>query len=283
MLRYGFAIVGVQKAATSTLSQALTWHPQVLKAPRKEVGFFNRTDLDWSAPPYDDHVVPRTKPQQRVVGDATPLYLWWPQALERMHAYHPGFRLVVVLRDPIERAFSHWAMLRERAPDRAPDWPDVVRRHLDRPLPSGRTGGGPEPGAGPAKGAASVFSRGLYAEQLERGLATFPREQWLVLEFRAMLGDFAATVDRTTDHIGIRRLRNPAPLRHALAGADQVSGTAPTPAELVAIAQRYEDDLARLPAVAGIDVSDWPTRRLLDGTLDAEELAVRLARRVSPD
>lgn len=277
LLRYGFAIAGVQKAGTSTLSQALGWHPHVLKAPKKEVRFFNRTDVDWSDPPYAEHVVRREKPQQRVVGDATPVYLWWPHALERMRDYNPDLRLVVVLRDPLERAFSQWVMERERRPGECLDWPELIRRHLHDPLPDRLPDDVSPARFGKER---SAFSRGRYAAQVERGLAVFPAEQWLWLEFRAMLEDFPGTVDRVTDFIGIRRFRNPARLRHAMPGAPQVVGTPPTAADVAAVAARYADDLSRLPALTGLPVGHWPTAQVLAGTRDPAEVAARLATRV---
>ncbi|WP_323793839.1 sulfotransferase [Nocardioides sp.] len=284
-LRYGFSIVGVQKAGTSTLSRAITAHPQVVRAPRKEATFFNDLEIDWTAPPYDTHVVPRAKPEQRIVGDATPAYLWWPHALAHMHDYNPDTRLIAVLRDPIDRAYSQWRMQRERSERKvtkgigglAEDWPEVVERYLDLPVPDEVTPSG-------FKGSRSIFSRGLYGEQLTRGVGVFAPEQWLVLEFGAMLSDFSGTLDRVTDHLALRRFRRPPPLRHELAGAEQVTGTAPTAAELLRIAERYAADLdvlTGLPIAAGIDVSRWPTRRLLDGDLDPADLAAKYATRVS--
>lgn len=285
-MRYGFAIVGVQKAGTSTLSQAISEHPQVVRAPRKEATYFNSLTVDWSRPPHHEHVVARRTPGETVVGDATPAYLWWPQALERMHDYNPNTLLIAVLRDPIERAYSQWRMQRERSARKvangrgtlAEDWPVVVERFLDLPLPAEVTPGG-------FKGSRSIFTRGLYAEQLARGVEVFDSAQWLVLEFRAMLDDFPSALDRVTDHLGLDRFREPPPLRHELAGAEQVSGTAPTAQELIRIAQRYAADLDRLPdlpVAADLDLSRWPTRQLLEGRLDPAELAAKLARRVAP-
>lgn len=285
-LRYGYAIVGVQKAGTSTLAQAIFDHPQVAPAPRKEATFFNSLTVDWSDPPYADHTVLRKAPEQVVVGDATPAYLWWPHALTRMRDYNPDTRLIAVLRDPIERAYSQWRMQRERSAKKvakgrgtlADDWPDVVEQYLDLPLPEEVTPVG-------FKGSRSIFSRGLYAAQLARGVEVFPAEQWLVLEFGAMLADFPGTLARVTDHLGVRRFPEPPPLRHELAGAEQVTGTAPTGDQLLRIAKRYADDLDRLPRLAvaaGLDLSRWPTRQLLDGRLDPADLAAKLARRVSP-
>ena len=268
------------------MSQAITEHPQVVRAPRKEATYFNSLTVDWDRPPHDEHTVARQEPGQLMLGDATPAYLWWPRALERLHDYNAETRVIAVLRDPIERAYSQWRMQRERSARRAArgrgtlseDWPYVVEQFLDLPLPDEVTPGG-------FKGSRSIFLRGLYAEQLARGTRIFDPEQWLVLEFGAMLADFPATLDRVTDHLGLDRFSEPPPMRHELAGADQVSGTAPTADDLLRIAQRYADDLARLPDVpiaAGLDFSGWPTRQILDGRLDPADLAAKFARRVAP-
>lgn len=283
-LRYGFSIVGAQKAGTSTLSSTLARHRHIAKSPRKEVKFFIRDEVDWSAPPYDEYVAPRPHAEARLVGDSTPAYLFWPHALERMAAYDAScgvdLRLIAIFRDPVERAFSHWAMLRARDSER-PDWPEVLRRF------AGGDGGLRLPEERPRglsmrefRGEGSVLPRGLYGAQLERGLGLFDRDRWLLLEFRSMLADFAPTVDRVTDFLGVGRFRRTPDLRHAMAGDDLVPGTAPTAADVRLLAEAYADDLAVFTRLSGLDVGGWPTARVLAGDLDPAEVAARLARRV---
>ena len=138
-LPYSFSIVGAQKSGTSTLSTALDRHPQVARAPRKELQFFTREDMDWSRPDYSGYRAPRRKPQHLIAGDATPAYLFWPHALERMHHYNPDTRLIAVFRDPLERLFSHWTMLRGRWTT-APDWPEFITEFRPTTIvQSGRT------------------------------------------------------------------------------------------------------------------------------------------------
>jgi hypothetical protein len=71
-LPYSFSIVGAQKSGTSTLSTALDRHPQVARAPRKELQYFTREDVDWEHPDYAGYRAPRRKPQHLIAGDATP-------------------------------------------------------------------------------------------------------------------------------------------------------------------------------------------------------------------
>ena len=109
------------------------------------------------------------------------------------------------------------------------------------------------------------LARGFYGEQLQRGFELFDRRQWLLIELRAMLGDFSATVDRTTDFLDLPRFEQVPPLQNWHAGAEQVPGTAPTGDDLAHVAEVYAKDLALFEELSGIDTSAWPTRLILDG------------------
>ena len=105
----------------------------------------------------------------------------------------------------------------------------------------------------------SGVARGYYGDQLTRGLSIFPREQWLWLEFRAMLADFSGTLDQLTGFLGVDAYhRHPEPGR-LMSGPDRVVGTAPTAADLASLAQLYAADLAQFRAV-----SKLAHRRLAD-------------------
>lgn len=275
---YNFSIVGVQKSGTSTLSGTISQHRLVCRPPRKEAHFFNDETYDWEHPDYErDYTAPRRAKVHRMVGDSTPVYLFWPRALERMHAYKPDMPLIAVFRDPIERLFSHWTMLRTRHPD-WPDWPGFLTEFRPTSLPDGL----PADVRPMRYKHLSGIARGYYGQQLERGFAIFDREQWLLLEFRAMLRDFDAVVDRTTDFLGLPRFGRRPPLRNRYAGAELVTGTAPTAEDVAGLASLYAEDLALFARLSGLDISHWPTTRILAGTLDPGELAARFATKVAP-
>lgn len=275
---YNFSIVGVQKSGTSTLSGTISQHRLVCRPPRKEAHFFNNEEYDWSAPDYErDYTAPRRAAVHRMVGDSTPVYLFWPQALERMRAYNRNLPLIAVFRDPLERLFSHWTMLRTRHPD-WPDWSGFITEFRPTSLPTAV----PDDVRPMRYKHMSGIARGFYGAQLERGFAVFPREQWLLMEFRSMLSAFPEHVDRTTDHLGLPRFGQQPPLRNRYAGAELVTGTPPTAQELADLARLYAADLAVFDRVSGIDTSDWPTTRILAGTMDPGELAARFATKVAP-
>lgn len=267
-----FSLVGVQKAATSTLYRLLTAHPRVVGGPEKEMRFFMEEDRDWRRPDYREYVRPARSPRADVAGDATPAYFFWPRALERMRDYRPEMRLMVTLRDPIERAMSQWSMQRDRDPA-FPDVPEAIARWARPSLPDSL----PE-GLTPVEvRKQSLFTRGLYGQQLRRGLELFPREQWLVLDFREVGDRPEATLDRVTDFLGIERFEeHPEPLHRNITRTDH-SGAPPSAGDIERLVEVYAPDLEELARLSGLDVSGWSTSRVARGELDARALAERLA------
>lgn len=185
-------------------------------------------------------------------------------------------RLIAIFRDPLERLFSHWVMVRHRGLE-APDWPEFITLYRSQELPSSLPD---DPGR---YRRLAGLPRGLYGQQLRRGFEHFDRAQWLLLEFRDFLANFDATLDRATDHLGIHRFNEPPPLENHYPGADLSPGTAPTAADLEGLAEFYAEDLAEFTALSGLDVSGWPTTRILAGTMPAETLAAKFASRVTSD
>lgn len=273
-LPISFAIVGVQKAATSTLHSMLVRHRHIARGDAKELHFFDDERLDWSAPDYGHYGVPRTDLGQLMAGDATPSYIWWPHALERMHRYNPDMRLIATFRDPIERAFSQWSMERKRQPS----YPSFSRSielfgdlSLIRGLPPGKT-------SREMRRAAMVV-RGLYGEQLRRGLSVYGRSQWHLVPFRRFVAEPHAVLDDLAAFLGIGEWHQYPNQRENPTPRDQV-GPPPTADDMLRLTEVYADDLAEFARLSGFDVTDWPTARIADGTLDAADLAADLARKV---
>ena len=108
--RVDFAIAGVQKAGTTALFDYLSDEPELSLSHVKETHFFDDDERDWARPDYAPYHALFDAPDGRLRGEATPIYLYWPKVLERICAYNPAMKLIVVLRDPVERAWSHWRM-----------------------------------------------------------------------------------------------------------------------------------------------------------------------------
>lgn len=269
-LPIGFAIVGVQKAGTTTLYSMLSEHPQVAAGPQKEIRFFIEP-RDWADPDYSTYRRPVKRSSPTIAGDATPAYLFFPGAIERMHHYDPDLRLLASFRDPLERAFSQWSMERSRHA-RYPDLPEAIERWGDDDLPASYPAG-----ARPSrmlKG--SPFVRGLYGAQLERALAFYPRECWLLVEFRRLLAEPHAVLDAATDHLGLPRFTSYPSMQHWMASPTANPGGRPPAAAIEKLVRRYADDLALFERLSGLDLSGWPTKQAADGRLEITALRDRL-------
>ena len=275
-LPISFAIVGVQKAATTSLYRMLLRHPRIAGGTQKELRFFFEP-RDWDHPDYSTYRRPakRRRPGA-LAGDATPAYLFWPHAMERMRAYLPDMLLMACFRDPIERAISHWAMERHRHAS-FPDLPTAIKRFGRDPLPESADEADPSPTL-----RRSVFSRGLYGAQLERALALFPIEQWTLYEFREFLGGHERGLDRATDLLGLPQFETYPSLDHRMATSAKVPSEQPTLAAIEGLVEWYADDLVLFEQLSGLDTSSWPTRRVIDGTLEIEALHAKLCATLAP-
>jgi hypothetical protein len=192
--RVDFLVAGVQKGGTTALFDYLSDWPALQLPAVKEAHFFDDEErVDWSAPDYFAyHTLFRD--DGRLWGEATPIYLYWPNALERIAAYNPAIKLILVFRDPIERAWSHWKMEYARGKERDPfAW--CIREGRAR-----MAAGTPYPGFHRVY---SYVERGFYGRQLARVKALFGREQLLLLTSDQLRHDPATTLGRIADFLGV--------------------------------------------------------------------------------
>lgn len=199
-----FLVAGVPKAGTTALHAALSRHPRLFLSPIKEPKFF----LTDGPPPakggpgdaltYREHVWRRDEyealfdaaPPGTLRGEATPLYLYDPAAMGRIRALMPDAKLIVIIRDPVERAHSNWAHLWSAGLEPIGDFVRACaeeERRIDA-------------------GWASFWhytGLGKYGEQLAHAFSLFPREQVLVLRYRLLIDEPAATLDAICGFLGV--------------------------------------------------------------------------------
>lgn len=240
--RVDFVIAGVQKAGTTALFDYLSEAPELSLSHVKETHFFDDDERDWARPDYVDYHAMFDAPDDRLCGEATPIYLYWPAALERMAAYNPAMRVIVMLRDPVARAWSHWRMEYARGWERAPfSWCiREGRRRLFDAEPWGH------------HRAFSYVERGFYGEQVERLLALFPREQVLVLTAEGLQADPAATLSAVRRFLGLPPNGAAVEPRAVHVGHDMDYGSELTDADVAFLRRVYACDQRRLAALTGI-------------------------------
>jgi hypothetical protein len=196
-MRPAFLIIGAQKAGTSALFRMIAAHQQVAAPVVKEHHFFDN-DLHYARGMR--HYLsgfPRKGPatRGRITFEATPNYLFNEASCERIHRELPGVRLIVVLRDPVSRAFSAWNMFRDFAnSERFAHLhdPRSFEQAVEDEL-AGRT----------AMRAHRYLARGHYAPQLRRFIDRFGRDRILVLEHRRLDRDPAGVMAACCSFLGL--------------------------------------------------------------------------------
>jgi hypothetical protein len=242
-----FFIVGTQKGGTTALDTYLRLSRHVQMPKVKEIHFFDNETIDWRRPDYqvlcDQFSWTAGSPPCR--GEATPIYSYWPNALERLQHYNPRAKLIVCLRQPAFRAYSHWRMETRRGLETLSfeeAIADVGRRRV-------RASKG---------GVHRVFSyveRGFYAPQIARLQRLFPRDQLLFLRTDELWDDPVRVIRRVHAFLGVPP---PHSVERNYVTPHDTSDLGDIPERsLLTLNALYADDVERTSKLIGIDLDDW--------------------------
>jgi Sulfotransferase family len=203
--RPDFLIIGAPKAGTTALHSALALHPEFFTTNPKEPKYWlcgdappphwtgpgdahSQQEWIWRRRDYEALFGPAGEHQVR--GESTALYLWSYPAHRRIAEHLPGVRLIAVIRDPIDRAYSNWMHLWSDGLESEPDFERAFALQ-DRRIDAGW----------------APFWRyrdlGLYGRQLEHLYRYVDRDRVLVVRYRDIVEEPAATVDEVCRFLGI--------------------------------------------------------------------------------
>jgi len=239
-----FLVAGAQKSGTSALDAYLREHPELCFPRQKELHFFDKDRLfasghvDYAA--YHAHFDPR--PPQHLLGESTPAYLYWPQAVERIARYNPTMLIIVVLRNPITRAYSHWNMVRQWRSEPL-SFLGAVSAEAERM----RT-------LSPRRRMQIAYvDRGFYCRQLKRLWQHIPREQTVVFKSDDLLASPRDVLERTAKFLDIAPFPSPSP--RAVHIRDY--GTTMSGEEKRHLVGIFRDEIAELERLLHWDCSSW--------------------------
>ena len=187
-----FLIIGTQKGGTNSLYNYLIQHPKVAPASGKEIHYFDFNfdkGLDWYQSQFAD-VAPDI-----ITGEGSPYYLYHPLVAPRLYDLYPQVKLIVLLRNPVERAISHYY------------WEVKIgceSLSLAEAIASESTRLAGETEKIVQEGTYysfnhqhySYLARGIYVEQLQNWMKVFPREQFLILKSEDFFDRPAATMEK---------------------------------------------------------------------------------------
>ncbi len=186
-----FIIIGAAKAGTSSLYAYLSWHPQIFMSPVKETNFFayqgrntknfigNRAKASFPVKTIDEYHRQFLHANERqILGEASPIYLESPIAAERIRSLLPNAKIIVSLRNPVERAFSGYIM--------------AVRNGIQKPIEIEKA----------FDYSSHHVQASLYYEKLYRYFKVFPRKQIKVCLFDDLCHDNLAVLKDIFKFIG---------------------------------------------------------------------------------
>lgn len=206
-MRLDFLGIGTQKGGTTSLNAYLRQHERI-DLPNRELHCFDDEALDWPHPdfdPYHSHFThpvslpvnggPEASPgtvRFRLLGEITPIYMYWEPCAERIYNYNPAIKLIILLRNPLARAYSHWAMEKERGLEHL-SFSEALRQE---PLRC-------QAGSPGQHRVYSYLDRGRYAFQIRRLFRWFTRSQMLILRSEELFHAPTVTLRRLTDFLQI--------------------------------------------------------------------------------
>jgi hypothetical protein len=206
-----YLVIGAQKSGTTSLHAYLAAHPGVLASSVKEVEYFTKhygRGRRWYLSHFPLAVTARAAGLARrvrpAVGESSATYLFHPRAPRRVSAFDPALKLIAVLRDPVDRAYSHYQMEFRWGRETLPFEDALVREESLAPELARMCDDATYESIDAVN--CSYVARGRYAEQLARWLELFPREQLLVLTSDELLSDPAAAMARVAGflHVPVR-------------------------------------------------------------------------------
>jgi Sulfotransferase domain len=241
--RLDFILAGAQKSGTTALHYFLSRHPDITMGDQQEIHFFDNDAMFVSEVDYEQlhkHYPPVAR--SMIAGDCTPSYLYYEPAAERIYRYNPKIKLLILLRNPVDRAFAHWNMQRFRGRESL-DFFDAVREEQTRIA-----------GAPPTEARRFAYvDRGFYGRQLARLFKFFSREQVKTVKFEDFTGKQLETLASIFAFLGCKPLRsvrnkdrNIVPYERAMNWEERVF-----------LHHLFAEDIAKVEQLLGWDCSDW--------------------------
>jgi hypothetical protein len=189
-----FIVIGAARSGTTSLFMNLRAHPQIFIPLEKEICFFSDNDRykmgpDWYMKNYFAGVSSGV-----ITGEITPAYMLFEYVAERIHQTTPRSKFIIMLRNPIDRAYSHFRFARRL---------DIEEKDFREAI-----------AALSARGGVSDFQIldenneylmfGEYGRILENYLRYFPKEQMKILFFEKFQKNTTATMKEIFEFLGVR-------------------------------------------------------------------------------
>jgi Sulfotransferase family len=179
-----FLIIGAMKSGTTALYYYFEQHPEIYMSPVKEPNFFSSQEQENAADTVTQigsyqHLF-RGVSGEKAIGEASHSYLYEPGAAAEIRRYVPEAKLIAILRNPIDRAYSHFLHMVRSGTEPLDEFAQALQEE--------------EVGIHKERTFQDYIGRGLYYDQLKRYFGTFPQEQVRVYLYEDLSGAPISTV-----------------------------------------------------------------------------------------
>ena len=263
MIMPNFLIIGAAKAGTTSLYEYLKQHPQIWMSPVKETNFFalEGETLDFHGPGDQDWIssFSITKIEEYLnlfqgaenavaIGEASPLYLYSPKAPKRIRQYIPNTKLIAILRNPVERAYSQFLMFVRDGREPLGDFAEAIEQEENRVLNNWEW-------------AWQYLGVGFYYTQLQRYFDTFAPSQIRVYLFDEFKTNPASILQDMFQFLGVDNSFIPdMSIKHNVSLNAKDSKSAASTLSLQVqrrLVEVYQKDLLMLQELLQRDLSKW--------------------------
>jgi hypothetical protein len=202
-----FIIIGVQKGGTSSLYKYLLQHPNVVPGYKKEVKFFDGSyhkGIDWYR--YNFPLKSEMSDPTKQTGEASPSYVFHPLVSKRIKDALPDVKLILLLRDPVARAYSHFQGNMRKGQENL-SFEEAIE-HEESRLEGERESIIADQHYPMYKYLVySYLARGIYIDQVRNWLEYFPREQILILRSEDLFRNPQSVYSRVLEFLGLANFK----------------------------------------------------------------------------
>lgn len=254
-----FIIIGAMRGGTTSLYSYLTDHPNIGPAYMKEVHFFDvyySKGLHWYRAQFPSSVqkyyAERVQKQPFITGEASPYYLFHPHAPKRIAKNLPQVKLVVLLRNPVSRAYSHYYHELSGCHEKMPTFEEAIACEEERIGKEGELLAKNEQYNSYNHRHFSYLARGIYVDQLKVWMNLFPREQFLILKSEDFFADPATVLKQVLEFLNVPDFG----LKKEQQEYEQLNTTSPpkmNPQTRKRLMEYFEPHNARLYDYLGVD------------------------------
>ena len=216
----------------------------------KEVHYFDDDNINWIAPDYKKlHSQFNWNDINVVRGEATPIYIYWPEAIMRLRDYNPNAKIIVALRHPAYRAFSHWKMEKRRGWETMP-FDECIESEAQKRVSESPNG---------AHRVHSYVERGYYATQISSILKRFPKNNVHFLLMDDLCCATSKTLAAVEEFLGLGPVvsLNPDQSYVEVAPGVGMQLERPMPELIKKLNAIYKNDIIDTAHLTGLNLSAW--------------------------